>query len=171
MPCWPGRQLLISKANRYSCNHGQEPGDSVHLGSHHKMWHPTLRWIFGFLTIVLCRSIAAQLPVQSSDPVASIAPAHFESESPSQYQLLQTQQTLEEAILNAEITFNAWDSRLSETMLSLAKVRTALGYTQQARLTYFHVLHNIRVNRGLYSVDQLPIILDLMQWYLADKEY
>lgn len=85
-------------------------------------------------------------------------------------QLLEKKRALELALEDFD-TEGAWDYRLAESLMELATVQRELGYKQLAADAYRDALHNMRVNKGLYSANQLPIILDLMHWYLEEQDF
>ncbi|GJM12533.1 MAG: hypothetical protein DHS20C12_09360 [Pseudohongiella sp.] len=69
-----------------------------------------------------------------------------------------------------ETTSEIWSEEQTELLIELAQVRQSIGDTRQARELYERALYNMRINEGVYSLEQLPIILDLMTWYMAEDD-
>jgi len=96
---------------------------------------------------------------------------NLSAENSSTSNLLQKEAELENSILDMNTGGGAWDFQLGEKLLALAEVKTALGNEIEASQLYNQLLLNLRVNLGLYSVDQIPIILKLVERNLEQEEY
>lgn len=141
---------------------------------------PTLKYLLISLAILCWPNYAAtQTPVpdtivaespagdsnDSAEPQLDISPSETSLE-----ELLQRETALEENLFGIE-TNGPWDYQLFESLLALAQVRRDLGKEEEAREVYNRLLQNLRINNGVYSIEQLPILLDLMTRYLQQADY
>jgi hypothetical protein len=106
---------------------------------------------------LIAQTTAVQIPNQ---------PIEISSED----SLLQKEADLEKSLLDLNIN-GAWDFQLTEQLLALAEIKQELGNVSEASELYNQLLLNLRVNLGLYSTDQIPIILKLVEWNLSQAEY
>ena len=84
--------------------------------------------------------------------------------------LMSKAQQLETQLARLNNSAQLWSKKQTEILVELAQVKQSIGDTSQARNLYERALHNIRVNDGVYSSRQIPIILDLMTWYMASSD-
>ena len=79
---------------------------------------------------------------------------------------------LETELIQLDITNDLWTEERAALLLEFAKARRSTGDNEEARSIYEDALLNMRVNRGVFSLDQIPVILDLMAWYMSiDPEF
>ncbi len=79
---------------------------------------------------------------------------------------------LETQLVQLDSSNELWSQEQTEILIELARAKQLIGDTSQARDLYEQALYNIRINDGVYSIRQLPILLDLMTWYMAaDDEF
>lgn len=138
---------------------------------------PTIKCMLISATFLCYPVIAtAQTPVpaisasESGNIISTAGPLVTSNNETRVSVLLHKEAALEEALNQLESN-GPWDIQLSESLLELAQVRQDLGNKEAARQVYNRLLLNLRVNQGLYSANQIPIILDLMKWYLEEAEY
>ncbi len=99
---------------------------------------------------------AASLPVGGS----------FED---SEYQMLvSTAAELQQQLIQLDIDSGIWTEERASLLIEMASTNRAIGNNEAARQQYEDALHTMRVNEGLYSLDPLPVILDLMAWSMAE---
>ena len=99
-------------------------------------------------------------PLQSTEPTST-----------SSYLGLITQTSqLEGQLIQLDSTNDLWTDEQTAVLIELAQVKQSIGDTRQARELYEQALYNMRINEGVYTLQQLPIILDLMTWYMAEHD-
>lgn len=87
----------------------------------------------------------------------------------SEYQaLLSTAAELQTQLIQQDRGSGIWTEERARLLLEMASTNRAMGNNEEARQQYEDALHNRRVNEGLYSLDPLPVILDLMAWSMAE---
>lgn len=77
---------------------------------------------------------------------------------------------LEIQLIQLDSSNALWTVQQTAVLIELAQVKQSLGDTRQARELYERALYNMRINDGVFSLEQLPIILDLMTWYMAEDD-
>ncbi|MCG8412836.1 MAG: hypothetical protein MI746_01340 [Pseudomonadales bacterium] len=108
----------------------------------------------------------------ANDYFANSADSENNDELSEYMSLMSEALELENELIQLDRTNNAWTEERATILLGLAKAQRIVGDEQEARTLYEDALLNMRVNRGVYSLDQVPVILDLMAWYMAsDPEY
>ena len=128
--------------------------------------NPAIRCLFP-LTLLCCLStLVAQTPVVDENFSLNLGVENLSASN-----LLQKEAELENSIQGMNTGGGAWDFQLGEQLLELAEVKTALGNEIEASQLYNQLLLNLRVNLGLYSVGQIPIILKLVERNLDQAEY
>lgn len=91
--------------------------------------------------------------------------------STSDYLDLMTEaQELESQLIQLDITNEVWTEERGKVLMNLAQLKQSVGDTAEARELYENALYNMRINGGIYTLDQLPVILDLMAWYMAEDD-
>jgi len=85
-------------------------------------------------------------------------------------ELLSRGSDLEKRLIQLDGTNALWTKDQTDILIELARVKQATGDTSQARVLYEQALHNMRINDGVYNLEQLPIILELMEWYMAEDD-
>ena len=127
--------------------------------------NPAIKCLLIPLSLMCCHS-----PLVAQTPSAEDFSLDPSNESPSLSDLVRKESDLEQALNNLEVG-GAWDFQMSELLLELADVKRDLGNETEASQLYNQLMLNLRVNLGLYSTDQLPIILELMERNLEQAEY
>ena len=70
-----------------------------------------------------------------------------------------------------ELENGPYGGELAEPLTDLARYHRARGDYEQALDYYRRALHNVRVNDGLYSERQLPLVRELLNLYRLAGEY
>ena len=141
---------------------------------------PTIKYLLIAVAVLCCHnSTTAQTPAPDS-LIAGLPASDNNNSTETQLETIDKQinadelrqqaAALEENLITQE-TSGPWDYQLFESLMALAKIQRDLDEVEEARLVYNRLLQNLRVNRGVYSIEQLPILLDLMVWYLEQSEY
>jgi hypothetical protein len=130
------------------------------------------------LFVCTCAVAQAQAPADessqfsSSTPSAGLESTRFDTENPQQVDAT-PQGVAQYALLvkTLESDFGPFDARLSEPLLSTGDMLAergdfngAVSYTERA-------LHIVRINQGLYSEPQIPIVERLIEFNVAVENW
>lgn len=86
--------------------------------------------------------------------------------------LIEEADNLQSQLTQANISNENWSPEQAGVLLSLARTKLALGDNEGARELYENAMHNMRINSGIYALQQIPIILELMNAYMVvDSEF
>ncbi len=85
-------------------------------------------------------------------------------------ELMSQAEQLETRLIQLDSTAQMWSEQQTEILTRLARVKHSIGDTSQARDLYERTLYSIRINNGVYSIEQIPILFDLMTWYMAQSD-
>ena len=96
---------------------------------------------------------------------------NFQPDNSIYYDLVKLESQLELVLEERGSSDGAWDSELTEIYLNLAHVKQDLGIKSEANVLYNRAVQNIRIIEGLYSIEQVPILLDLMRRNFSESEY
>lgn len=77
---------------------------------------------------------------------------------------------LESQLIQLDISTGIWTEERANLLLEMANANFEVGNQEDAKEQFEDALFNIRINQGLYSDAQLPIIFDLMAWYMIDDD-
>ncbi len=77
---------------------------------------------------------------------------------------------LESQLIQLDINSGIWTEERANLLMEMANTNFEIGNKEDAKEQFEEALFNIRINRGLYSDVQLPIIFDLMAWYMVDDD-
>jgi hypothetical protein len=75
---------------------------------------------------------------------------------------------LESQLIQQDAGIGIWTEARASHLMELASTNRAMGNNEEARQQYEEALHTMRVNEGLYSLDTLPAILDLIAWAMTE---
>ena len=90
------------------------------------------------------------------------------SQSSSQFLgLIEEADSLQSQLTQANVSIDNWSPEQAGILLSLARTKLALGDNEGARVLYENAMHNMRINSGIYALQQIPIILELMNAYMV----
>lgn len=103
-----------------------------------------------------------------SEPVSSSL-----SQTSSQFLgFIEEADNLQSQLTQANVSNENWSPEHAEILISLARTKLALGDNEGARVLYEDAMHNMRINSGIYALQQIPIIVELMNAYMVvDSEF
>jgi len=81
------------------------------------------------------------------------------------------EQTFRNAIATTESTYGAYAPALSEQLLSLGLTLQAQGRHDEAVDLFKRGVHLVRVNDGLYSAQQIPLLQGQIKSHIAQRNY
>ena len=112
-----------------------------------------------------------QVLVEGEDPVY---PTPVPAEDPQDPANLQRERTMAEygtAVTAIEAQGGVWDPLLVEQLSALGELQQLQGDHETAVATYDRAMHNNRINNGLHTTDQVPIVEELIDSYLAMEDW
>ena len=111
--------------------------------------------------------------VMLTAPAVAELPAQAAAITPEQNRALKRQrlQAYREAITSIESNQGAYGADLPETLLGLGLSLQAEGDHQEAVVLFRRGVHLTRVNEGLYSRNQIPLLQAEIQSHIAGQDY
>jgi len=82
-----------------------------------------------------------------------------------------SEEQYQRAIAELETSEGAYGGDLSESLLGLAQTLQAQGRHEEAIKTFRRGIHLTRINEGLYSPQQIPLVLGEIDSYIAEGNY
>lgn len=140
----------------------------------------------GFLSLIplffYSSNLIAQVAADNNSPIefgcqfhandyfSQVLQADAPLSTPVYLDLMKKAQELESQLIQLDITNELWSEERAKVLMDLARVKQSVGDTKQARELYEDALYNMRINGGIYTLDQLPVILDLMERYMLEDD-
>ncbi len=84
---------------------------------------------------------------------------------------LQTLANYENSLQDIEAAGGAWDPALIEQLSALGNLQQQLGDYAAAVETFDRAMHVNRINGGLHTTDQIPIVEELIESYMAVEDW
>ena len=85
--------------------------------------------------------------------------------------LLQTLQAYETSVQDIEAAGGAWDPALIEELSAQGSLQQQLGDYAAAVETFDRAMHINRISGGLHTINQIPIVEELIESYMALEDW
>ncbi len=105
------------------------------------------------------------------NPEGSAAPSSDDLYSHDLHEYHGSKALYQKTIVDLENTFGVYDNRLVEQLVGLGLSEKTQGADPAAIAAFKRALHIKRVNSGLYSLDQVPILSHLIDSYVAVEDW
>lgn len=110
-------------------------------------------------------------PISIAQPSEEAVEKLLESVQPTPEQIRADLQQLERELYQIEAEFDAYDPTISEVSADIGNRLAERGFFQEALVAYRRSLHVLRINEGLNSARQIPILENIVRTHFKIGEY